>query len=110
MALGEKVDGRADIYALGCVAYFLLTGYLVFEADKTFQMIAKHLQATPVPPSKRALHVPAPLERLILSCLAKDPNERPQSAGELARSLALIDLDPWSEEQATEWWKTNRPA
>jgi len=110
MALGEKVDGRADIYALGCVAYFLLTGYLVFDADKTFQMIAKHLQATPIPPSKRALHVPAPLERLILSCLAKDPNDRPQSAGELARSLALIDLDPWSEEQATEWWKTNRPA
>jgi eukaryotic-like serine/threonine-protein kinase len=110
MALGEKVDGRADIYALGCVAYFLLTGYLVFDADKTFQMIAKHLQATPIPPSKRVLHVPAPLERLILSCLAKDPKDRPQSAGELARSLALIDLDPWSEEQATEWWKTNRPA
>lgn len=110
MALGEKVDGRADIYALGCVAYFLLTGYLVFEADKTFQMIAKHLQATPIPPSKRALHVPAPLERLIMSCLAKDPEDRPQSAGELARSLALIDLDPWSEQQATEWWKTNRPA
>lgn len=110
MALGEKVDGRADIYALGCVGYFLLTGYLVFEAEKTFQMIAKHLQATPIPPSMRALHVPAPLERLILSCLAKDPNDRPQSAGELARSLALIDLDPWSEEQATEWWKTNRPA
>jgi eukaryotic-like serine/threonine-protein kinase len=110
MALGETVDGRADIYALGCVAYFLLTGYLVFEADKTFQMIAKHLQATPIPPSKRVLHVPAPLERLILSCLAKDPKDRPQSAGELSRSLALIDLDPWSEEQATEWWKTNRPA
>ena len=110
MALGERVDGRADIYALGCVAYFLLTGQLVFQAEKAFQMIAKHLQTTPVPPSELALHVPPSLERLVLSCLAKDPKDRPQSAGELARSLALIDVNPWSEEDATRWWKVNRPA
>jgi serine/threonine-protein kinase len=110
MALGEKVDGRADIYALGCVAYFLLTGQLVFQAEKSFQMIAKHLQTTPVPPSELALHVPASLERLVLSCLAKEPKDRPQSAGELARSLALIDVSPWSEEEATRWWAVNRPA
>jgi tRNA A-37 threonylcarbamoyl transferase component Bud32 len=110
MALGEKVDGRADIYALGCVAYFLLTGHLVFQAEKSFQMIAKHLQTTPVPPSELALHIPAPLERLVLSCLAKDPKDRPQSAGELARSLALIDVHPWSAEEAIQWWAVNRPA
>jgi eukaryotic-like serine/threonine-protein kinase len=110
MALGETVDGRADIYALGCVAYFLLTGRLVFEAEKAFQMIAKHLQATPIPPSYAALHIPAPLERLVLSCLAKDPKDRPQSAAEFARALALIDLEPWDEEQATRWWKVNKPA
>ncbi|MEA2764017.1 MAG: eukaryotic-like serine/threonine-protein kinase [Gemmatimonadaceae bacterium] len=110
MALGEMVDGRADIYALGCVAYFLLTGQLVFQADKAFQMIAKHLQTIPVPPSELALHVPPTLERLVLSCLAKDPKGRPQSAGELARSLALIDVNPWSEEEATQWWAVNRPA
>ncbi len=110
MALGEKVDGRADIYALGCVAYFLLTGQLVFQAEKSFQMIAKHLQTMPVPPSEIALHVPPSLERLVLSCLAKDPKDRPQSAGELGRSLALIDVDPWSEEEATQWWAVNRPA
>ena len=110
MALGEKVDGRADIYALGCVAYFLLTGHLVFQAEKTFQIIAKHLQTIPVPPSELALHVPPTLERLVLSCLAKDPKDRPQSAGELARSLALIDVNPWSEQQATQWWAANLPA
>jgi serine/threonine-protein kinase len=110
MALGEKVDGRADIYALGCVAYFLLTGHLVFQAEKSFQMIAKHLQSNPVPPSELALHVPLPLERLVLSCLAKDPKDRPQSAGELARALALIDVNPWSEKEATQWWAVNRPA
>jgi serine/threonine-protein kinase len=110
MALGERVDGRADIYALGCVAYFLLTGRLVFEAERAFQMIAKHLQATPVPPSQRALQVPVPLERLILSCLAKDPKDRPQSAAEFARALALIDVEPWSEEQAAHSWKVSRPA
>ena len=53
MAMGEAVDGRADIYALGCVAYYLLTGQLVFEADTSLQMIVKHLQSDPVPPSRR---------------------------------------------------------
>src|SRR6266513_6377570 len=73
MALGERVDGRADIYALGCVAYFLLTGALVFEAETTFQMIAKHLQSPPIPPSQRTERPVSPeLERLILKCLAKD--------------------------------------
>src|SRR4026209_128654 len=53
MALGESVDGRADLYALGCVAYYLLPGQLVFQASNTFQSLAKHLQERPVPPSQR---------------------------------------------------------
>jgi serine/threonine-protein kinase len=68
MAVGEQTDARADIYALGCVAYFLLTGKLVFDAENTFQMIAKHLRNDPVPPSVRAnANVPRPLEDLILA-------------------------------------------
>jgi eukaryotic-like serine/threonine-protein kinase len=110
-ALGEAVDGRADIYALGCVAYFLLTGRLVFEGENTVQMIAKHMQAEPVPPSRRAnLHVPAALDDLILACLAKDPKKRPQTAGEVARALAAIDAEPWSDEHAGEWWSANPAA
>ena len=105
MALGEPVDGRADIYALGCVTYYLLTGQLVFEAEKVFQMIANHLQTPPIPPSQRtARPVPPELERLILKCLAKRPGDRPQSASHLLQALDLIPADRWGEEQAAHWW------
>src|SRR5882762_1743012 len=108
MALGELVDGRADIYALGCVAYYLLTGQIVFEADKAFQMIAKHLQTSPIPPSQRTERPVSPeLERLILKCLAKDPSGRPKSAAHLAQSLDWIPADAWGEEQAKQWWEFN---
>lgn len=112
MALGERVDGRADIYALGCVAYYLLTGSLVFEAETTFQMIAKHLQSAPVPPSRRTDKPVSPeLERLILKCLAKDPFDRPQTAALLKQALEFIPTESWSEDQARRWWENNaRPA
>jgi serine/threonine-protein kinase len=111
MALGEAIDGRADIYALGCVAYFLLTGQLVFEAEKAFQMIAKHLQSAPVPPSQRTDRpVSAEMERLILKCLAKDPNDRPQSATDLLQALEWIPTDAWGEQQAKDWWSAHRTA
>ena len=111
MALGEMVDGRADIYALGCVAYYLLTGQLVFPASNTFQVIAKHLQETPVPPSQRTeLAVPPELDRIILACLAKKPEDRPGTATELERMLAEIDVEPWTEEEADAWWSLHRPS
>jgi serine/threonine-protein kinase len=105
MALGESVDGRADLYALGCVAYYLLTGQVVFEADTPFQMVARHLRAEPVPPSRRTeAYVPPALEQLVLACLAKLPEDRPQSAAELGRSLAAIEAEPWGQEEARQWW------
>jgi serine/threonine-protein kinase len=108
MALGDTVDGRADLYALGCVAYYLLTGTLVFEADSGLQMMAKHLRAEPVPPSQRtALPIPAALERLVLACVAKKPEDRPRGAAELARALSDIEGERWSEERAAEWWKAH---
>jgi serine/threonine-protein kinase len=106
MTRGETVDGRADLYAVGCVGYYLLTGKLVFEADNALQMMARHLASKPVPPSQRTdLHIPASLERLVLACLSKEPGDRPQSAAHLAQSLAAVDVDPWSETQAIEWWR-----
>ncbi|HMK73946.1 MAG TPA: serine/threonine-protein kinase, partial [Myxococcaceae bacterium] len=111
IALGNQVDGRADLYALGCVAYFLLTGKLVFEAETPIQMIARHLHDAPVPPSRRSeLPVPPALDALVLACLAKKPGDRPPSAAALARSLAAIDGGgPWDEEQALRWWQVHRP-
>jgi eukaryotic-like serine/threonine-protein kinase len=105
MSLGETVDGRADLYALGCVAYYLLTGKVVFEAETSLQMVAKHLQVTPIPPSRRAeIEVPPALELLVLACLAKAPADRPASAGELDRLLAEVAIEPWGEEEARRWW------
>jgi len=105
IALSEKVDGRADLYALGCVAYYLLTGHQVFEGGSVMQVIAKHLQEAPVPPSQRVTFaVPPSLEQLVLACLAKKPEDRPQSAAELARRLAALDIAPWTDVQAHEWW------
>jgi eukaryotic-like serine/threonine-protein kinase len=110
VALGETIDGRADIYALGCVAYYLLTGQLVFEGDKTVNMIAKHLQSAPVPPSERiAQPIPPALDRLVLKCLAKDPKDRPQTASQLSDALSWVTAEAWGEEQAMQWWNTHYP-
>jgi serine/threonine-protein kinase len=106
MALGEAVDARADIYAVGCVGYFLLTGKLVFEAGNAAQLMLKHAVEEPVPPSVRAgIVVPEAMERLLLACLAKEPQDRPQDALQLARSLAAVEGIAWSEEEAEQWWR-----
>ena len=105
LAGDEPIDARADLYALGCVAYYLLTGRLVFEGGTGLQMMARHLQDTPVAPSSRTDQiVPAALDELVLACLAKRPSDRPASAAAVARALDAIQIEPWSAEQATEWW------
>ena len=93
MAHDRTVDGRADLYSLGCVAYYLLTGHLVFEGETPLQTILKHLQQPPVPPSRRTDRpIPAELETLVLACLAKRPEDRPQSAAQLAERLAAVPV------------------
>ena len=105
MADDRAVDGRADLYGLGCVAYYLLTGQLVFDATTQVQMILKHVQEAPVPPSQRGVSgVPPELERVVLDCLAKQPDARPASAAELDRRLSALPLAPWSEDEARQWW------
>ena len=112
MALGREVDGRADIYALGCVANWLLTGRPVFDADTPMATILKHVQDTPEPPSRRTeLPIPPALESVVLCCLAKDPNNRPQTASELSLRLqASLGGDPWTAYDAREWWERHKPS
>ena len=110
-ALGRPVDARSDLYSLGCTAYFLLTGRMVFEEPSPTSFAIAHVQKTPRPMQERSeLPVPAGLEAIVMELLAKDPAARIPSARELARRLrALRDVDDWSPEQAERWWETNLP-
>ena len=106
----RRVDARADLYALGCVAYVLLTGSLVFTDSNPVTVALKHMETTPVPPSRRTdRFVPPDLERVILACLEKDPNARPQSARDVERMLAACNVPLWKEEDADAWWQRHLP-
>jgi eukaryotic-like serine/threonine-protein kinase len=105
------VDQRADVYAVGCVAYYLLTGQLVFEAETPMKMFLKHVQEAPIPPSQRSeLRIPREVDDLVLACLEKDPAKRPQSAEQLLRMVRLCQSGgSWDHETARGWWQTHLP-
>jgi serine/threonine-protein kinase len=105
------IDGRADLYALGAVGYFLLTGRPVFDGSSVMEVCAQHLHAVPVPPSERlGRELPAHLERLILACLAKKPEQRPETARALRDALLALDVPAWTEERARAWWREHADA
>ena len=111
IAMGKPgVDGRADLYSLGCVAYYLLTGHPVFEGDTAVAVVLAHVQTVPPPPSTRTeLPIPPALDRVILDCLEKEPGARPASAMELARRLdAAVIESRWTAEDAQVWWDLRR--
>ena len=112
MVRGDRIaDHRVDIYTLGCVAYWLLTGRLVFQAPNAIQLLYQHANATPVPPSQVSeFDIPPALDTVILACLAKFPEERPQSAAELSQMLAsALPAGAWTEELAHRWWDRHHP-
>jgi serine/threonine-protein kinase len=111
VALGElNVDARADIYALGCVAYFLLTGTLVFPDTNPMSMALKHVQARPdLPSSRTELPIPGDLEAVVMRCLEKGPQERPATVRVVADMLRACNVPAWTDEEAAEWWHRNLP-
>jgi serine/threonine protein kinase len=102
----ETLDARADIYALGAVAYFLLAGHDVFSGQTVVEVLSRHMLQQPVPPSSHlAQPLPSDLEQLVLQCLAKKPEERPASAAILRASLlACEDASRYDRSQAFAWW------
>jgi eukaryotic-like serine/threonine-protein kinase len=106
----ETVDARADLYALGAVGYWLLTGTHVFGGNSILEVCAHHLHSIPDPPSTRlAAPVTADLEALLLACLAKRPEERPASAHILRERLrACAAAGRWTNARAAHWWAAHR--
>jgi serine/threonine-protein kinase len=107
-----RVGARSDLYSLGCVGYYLLTGRPVFEGRNVVEVCGHHLHTKPVTPSDRlGQPVPAGLERLLLACLEKEPSRRPSFAGEFLETLdALADVPSWTNELARTWWTTRGPS
>jgi serine/threonine-protein kinase len=110
--LGDNaIDARSDIYAIGCVAYWLVTRQLVFTGRTAMDTMLQHTQAKPAPPSQRTeVKVPETLDRVILDCLAKKPDDRPASVDVLAARLCSIDTEErWTTDRARVWWDTHHP-
>jgi serine/threonine-protein kinase len=100
----ETMDGRSDLYAVGAVGYFLLTGVPPFTGRDILQVCAQHLHSAPVPPSTRlGKPIPHELQALILSCLDKSPERRPASAALLQAALEPHAAD-WTRDRAAQWW------
>lgn len=106
-AVGEhEPDGRGDIYSLGAVAYYLLTGHPPFEDDKPLRVLFKHASEPPLPPSHWAPDIPEDLEQVVLRCLAKAPQDRFATTRQLAASLDACSVSgEWTPAKAAEWWR-----
>jgi hypothetical protein len=105
------VEPRSDLYSLGTVAYYLLTGRHVFEAETITDILLHHLTTTPKPPSARSgpFQIPPALDALVMACLAKKPADRPRSAAALKAALGACDgVGEWTQQQAKTWWEEFR--
>ena len=111
IAVGDRpVDHRADLYALGCVAFWMLTGRDVFEGATPISILTQHVRdEPPLPSSLSETGIPTELDQIVLDCLAKDPDRRPASAMELLVRLNAVPVEPWSAENAQDWWQLHLP-
>ncbi len=108
----DVFDGRADIYALGCVAFWLLTGRPPFEARDAMSLLRHHSTTPPCPPSTLApTPIPDALDALVLECLSKEPALRPHSAETLWERLDAVPMGVvWDQRAAREWWRHHEPS
>jgi serine/threonine-protein kinase len=111
VVLGQEIDPRTDLYAVGGVLYWLLTGRTAFEGGTFYEIVSKHLHVTPEPPSRHAPNgVPRELDDLVLRCMEKLPEKRPADARELARMLRAVPLaSSWGDAEAARWWNAHHP-
>ncbi|HJU42860.1 MAG TPA: serine/threonine-protein kinase [Vicinamibacterales bacterium] len=107
----HDIDRRADVYAVGCVAFYLLTGTRVFQDGNQMQVLVDHVHAEPVPPSSRlGATLPREIDAFVLDCLRKNPADRPQDAGEMLERISAYNLaGRWSNTQARAWWQARLP-
>jgi eukaryotic-like serine/threonine-protein kinase len=105
-AINGSTDPRSDLYAVGVLGYYLLTGQYIFDAETVSEIHEKQLAATPVPPSQRTMNpISTEMERILLRCLEKDVAARPQSAGELRTLLLTLPAAAdWTAEARIAWW------
>ena len=101
----SSADARTDIYALGAVGYYLLTGADVFDGKSIVEVCSQHLYQRPEPLSARGVAILPDLEAVVLACLEKDPARRPQTAAELRRRLEACSVDVWDATSAQTWWE-----
>ena len=108
----DHIGPPADLYSLGAVGYFLLTGKRLFEGKTAVDVCIQHVTKAPLPPSQAAsVRVPLQLEQLIMACLSKQPVDRPETAATLAHLLRALPIESdWSDAQARQWWATFREA
>jgi len=110
--LGNRpLDGRSDIYAVGCLAYWLVTGRHVFTGRTPMEIMLQHTQAKPTPPSQRTeLQLSRAFDELVMACLEKNPDDRPRTAEVLAARLATVEtVNAWTPEHARNWWDLHHP-
>ena len=105
------VDVRSDLYSLGAVGYFLLTGRPIFDVETVAEIFWHQVHTVPRTPSAvMGRAVPPDLERILMQCLAKDSADRPQSAAALAEAMARCEAaEAWTESLARSWWKESLP-
>jgi hypothetical protein len=108
---GHGIDGRADVYGLGALLYFLVTGSPPFQRDTPADVLRAHLAESVTPPRELVADIPADLETVILRCLAKRPADRYADARAVAEALgACVCATDWNEVRAEAWWREQASA